>query len=246
MTANRTEPGLLSVFRGFTILYLVLILGLILLRSLPPDFSDIPDGAAVLWFLLIMNALLLGYLSWGWLERRLAGYYLPIAILVAGVGPIIGEALTLHNQLEIWLQFPGYFGGWQLIPVLFVPLVLLAWQYRLRAVVVFALGTALLDFGLTTLVFGGPSMALAPFAGLVFIRTVAFLFVGYIVVRLMDRQREARQALTQANLQLRHYASTLEQLTISRERNRLARELHDTLAHTLSGQAVQLEAVKAL
>jgi signal transduction histidine kinase len=42
------------------------------------------------------------------------------------------------------------------------------------------------------------------------------------------------------------HAATLEQLTISRERNRLARELHDTLAHTLSGVAVQLEAVKSL
>ncbi len=30
---------------------------------------------------------------------------------------------------------------------------------------------------------------------------------------------------------------------MSRERNRLARELHDTLAHTLSALAVQLEAV---
>lgn len=35
-------------------------------------------------------------------------------------------------------------------------------------------------------------------------------------------------------------------MTISRERNRLARELHDTLAHTLSAVAVQLEAVRSL
>jgi signal transduction histidine kinase len=38
----------------------------------------------------------------------------------------------------------------------------------------------------------------------------------------------------------------LEQLAISRERNRLARELHDTLAHTLSGLAVQLDAIATL
>ena len=35
------------------------------------------------------------------------------------------------------------------------------------------------------------------------------------------------------------------QLATSRERNRLARELHDTLAHTLSGLSVQLETIKA-
>jgi signal transduction histidine kinase len=44
---------------------------------------------------------------------------------------------------------------------------------------------------------------------------------------------------------LTQYASTLEQLATSRERNRLALELHDTLAHTLSGLSVQLETIKA-
>jgi signal transduction histidine kinase len=38
----------------------------------------------------------------------------------------------------------------------------------------------------------------------------------------------------------------VEQLTISRERNRLSRELHDTLAHTLSALVVQLDAVMAV
>jgi signal transduction histidine kinase len=70
--------------------------------------------------------------------------------------------------------------------------------------------------------------------------------IGYAVARLADEQRKQNSRLEEANRQLASYASTLEQLTISRERNRLARELHDTLAHTLSGLAVQLEAVEAL
>ncbi len=49
--------------------------------------------------------------------------------------------------------------------------------------------------------------------------------------------------MTEANARLQNAATTLEQLTISRERNRMARELHDTLAHSLSAVAVQLEAV---
>lgn len=67
-----------------------------------------------------------------------------------------------------------------------------------------------------------------------------------MVVRLMTTQREQRRALAEANNHLAHYAATLEQLATSRERNRLARELHDTLAHSLSGIAIQLEAVKSL
>src|SRR5512142_1209627 len=62
----------------------------------------------------------------------------------------------------------------------------------------------------------------------------------------MQRQREQRQSLVEANRQVRHYAATLEQLAVTQERNRMSRELHDTLAHTLSGLAVQLEAARSL
>jgi signal transduction histidine kinase len=58
--------------------------------------------------------------------------------------------------------------------------------------------------------------------------------------------RRQRQALESANRKLASYLSSLETLTVIRERNRLARELHDTIAHTLSGIAVELEAVDSL
>jgi signal transduction histidine kinase len=74
-------------------------------------------------------------------------------------------------------------------------------------------------------------------------RTIIFLFTGYVLTRLMSAQRAQRSKLAEANHQLVHYAATAEQLAVSRERNRLARELHDTVAHTLSALSVQLEAV---
>jgi signal transduction histidine kinase len=79
------------------------------------------------------------------------------------------------------------------------------------------------------------------------------LLVGYVVVQLVSIQREQRAALAEAyeqqaaaNARLQQYAVTIEELSISRERNRLARELHDTLAHSLSAVTVQLEAVRSL
>jgi signal transduction histidine kinase len=81
---------------------------------------------------------------------------------------------------------------------------------------------------------------------ILFIEVVAFLLVGHMIASLVSVQREQRQRLTEANIRLAQHASTLEQLTVSRERNRLARELHDTLAHSLSGVAVQLEALDTL
>jgi signal transduction histidine kinase len=54
----------------------------------------------------------------------------------------------------------------------------------------------------------------------------------------MNRQREQRAVLAETNRKLARYAATTEQLIASQERNRLARELHDTLAHSLSGVTV--------
>lgn len=84
------------------------------------------------------------------------------------------------------------------------------------------------------------------FGGILSARTASFLIMGYIITRLMNQQRQQREQLEQANRRLSHYAATLEQLTVTRERNRMARELHDTVAHTLSGLAVQLEAVHSV
>jgi signal transduction histidine kinase len=76
-------------------------------------------------------------------------------------------------------------------------------------------------------------------------QTIIFLAVGFSVTYLVGTLRNNQHSLENANVRLTHYASTLEQLATSRERNRLARELHDTLAHTLSGLAVQLETARA-
>jgi signal transduction histidine kinase len=63
---------------------------------------------------------------------------------------------------------------------------------------------------------------------------------------LVNRQRIQRQALAEANLKLTTYAATAERLAVSQERIRLAQELHDTLAHSLSAVTVQLEAAEAI
>jgi NarL family two-component system sensor histidine kinase YdfH len=73
-----------------------------------------------------------------------------------------------------------------------------------------------------------------------------------IYVRLYTRQMEARtqaQALLAdleaANRQLSEYAARVEDLTIVNERQRMARELHDTLSQGMAGLILQLEAADA-
>jgi signal transduction histidine kinase len=58
---------------------------------------------------------------------------------------------------------------------------------------------------------------------------------------LLSELEEAHQELANAHGQLRQYANEVEQLAIAKERNRLARDIHDSLGHYLTIISVQLE-----
>jgi two-component system, NarL family, sensor histidine kinase YdfH len=71
-----------------------------------------------------------------------------------------------------------------------------------------------------------------------------------IFVWMFDRQNKAREEaqralreLDAAHRQLTEYAAQVEDLTLANERQRMARELHDTLAQGLAGLVLQLEAI---
>ena len=186
----------------------------------------------------------LGLALWPQGYTALAKVFLPAVIGLLSVVPV-GLAQVMTMRLP-----PSPASGPEAVllrtmPLLFMALVLTAWQYGWWYVVLFSGGTALFTLGLHLYFFrpGGPS--LWPPVTAVVIQTISFLVVGYFISTLMRRLKQQQDSLAQANAQLASYAATLEELTISRERNRMARELHDTLAHTLSALSVQLETVKA-
>ncbi len=71
------------------------------------------------------------------------------------------------------------------------------------------------------------------------------VFVLLLVGSLLA-ERQSRQDLAIANHQLRQYALLIEDQTILQERNRIAREIHDSLGHSLTAQSIQLEYVAML
>ena len=78
------------------------------------------------------------------------------------------------------------------------------------------------------------------------------LFVLYMILLFTsqkdenERIRRLNEQLNLANDQLRDYAVNMERMTEMRERNRLAREIHDTLGHTLTGIIMGADASLAL
>jgi signal transduction histidine kinase len=192
--------------------------------------------------------LILSY--WNWIQERLTKAFIPLIIAIITILPVIFSNMISRLPLAV----PGPLGPrfttpeslvLVVFPFLFVALMLVAWQYKWQYVLLVILGIAGLHFGM---IWSFTDPGSPPFLGgltVTLIQTIIFLAVGFSISYLMSRLKEQQQSLAEANTRLTHHASTLEHLATSRERNRVARELHDTLAHTLSGLSVQLEAVKA-
>ena len=251
------EPGLLRIFRNYCKFAICYFLGFYLYVFFTT--GDLFSALSLLYLSnLVIFVFLLGILYCGWLERKIRKIYLPITLSFATLGPIFLSA-------SIWpLQFNDpltdiVIRSWTLFPILIVPIVLVAWQYSLTITLAAVVLTALYDLPFIYLSAGSTvnpippftfqnagstASLILPFIGVPILRSIALGMVGTIVSQLIKTQRTQRRRLMEANVILSEHAYTLEQLAVSRERNRLARDLHDTLAHTLSSQVLTLEALK--
>jgi len=238
------EPGVLPTFRLFIALQLAHAgLGAAAGFAIGGSHSALMAPSVVS---LLGPGLLLLYLSLPGLAQRLKSFYLPIGILWAAAGsildPHIGLPLSEGSTPETFVQVML----WRQIIWLLIPLVVVGWQYSMHQVVLFSVLTATLNVALLARTLPLRELLSSSLLGIVAVQIAIFLIVGNMIASLMRVQREQRQRLTEAHARLAQSAATHEQLTISRERNRLARELHDVLAHTLSGVAVELGGARAM
>lgn len=137
---------------------------------------------------------------------------------------------------------------WDTLIFLILPLIYIAWQYPFTYVIAFCGVVTITEIIPTILLTRSEwnwffiAINISSIIG----RGLILVLIGWIESRLVELQKNQQRQLEISNRKLRKYALTAERLAQSHERNRIARELHDTLAHTLSSVSVQLEAVKAL
>lgn len=236
------EPGLLQTFRLFVqieaaVLVLVAVLG-------PIESGNYLQNPTLIINLVEIGALYL-FLTIPFFRNRLNQFFLPIGLVIATAIPII-NTFSVIKQIVQNNPFALIRNTWALLPILLIPLILISWQYTFREVIYFCIFSTVAQVMVVLTAAEKLISVYYPIIGMEVGKSITFLMIGYLVSRMMATQRQQRKELLESNSKLEQHASTLEQLTVSRERNRLARELHDILAHTLSGLIIQLEAIKAL
>ncbi len=177
--------------------------------------------------------LIMGIAGWQWLVegRRRFGQFIYFVVQ-------IGLVYALQ-----WLSFPVSNTGWILMmPVAGQSINLPRWGTLLVAFSLVA------SFAWTITRF----VALANAYSAILTISAAMLFTlmfTYVAVREEKARQEVErlaQELQEANQLLREYSVQVEELAITKERNRLAREIHDSLGHYLTVINVQLQAAQTL
>ena len=171
--------------------------------------------------------------------QRIARNGTPVSLPVF----LLGNGLILATALILWGRTQLYFG----LFVLNSYGALVHYTGRRRWALAFAGGMVAFAWLIYALLRGwqaaGPALSGdLPWYGL----TIA-------LAEIVARQREHREQvevmaseLAEAHRQLQDYTAQAEELAITRERARLAHEIHDTVGHTLTALDVQLELLTRL
>ena len=163
---------------------------------------------------------------------------------VALWGALLALSVTLIalNDNFVWLIWIPFGMSFSLLPMprclaLVVPTSLLAMAYYHTLPTSFA-PSALLQFA-------GLALGLACYSAVVYM-PMALLRGRFQRERMFLELQQSHHALEEAHQQLEQAAEQERELAVLRERGRLARDMHDTLGHSLALITVKLEAAQRL
>lgn len=113
----------------------------------------------------------------------------------------------------------------------------------------------LVALGLLIMIYTGRALAFPElFSYLVSLATLSF--ISSIIVKeqksklkvedLYNELRKSENQLIKANEELKAYADSIKELSVLKERNRISREIHDSVGHSLSTIIIQLGAIEKI
>lgn len=231
-----THLNPLTADRQVKLLFVVMVIVGYIITFVMRSSQELPSLTS--WELILGIAFGLIYLLIG-LNERLFYERLP-----AGWGKALFFFMQCALILGIGLML-GVGGSWLIgIPLVGFAVEMLEPRQRF-AVYVAVVACAVLPLGLRQ-----ANWSSAPFNS-VTVGTAVFFVAVFAQMRFNEQRARERVeqlmvALEQANAQLAAYAAQAEELAMTQERNRLAREIHDSLGHTLTIVNVQIEAAKAV
>jgi signal transduction histidine kinase len=220
--------------QGKRLFFLMVVVGYIVTFAFIAVQERSPTGAELFWgilfgivytFLGLYNRLIFDRLPPGWADLLFFSVQLA---LVFGIGQVLGVVGNMLIGLPLVAFAVERLKPW---PRLLVYL-------ALTAAVVVPIGLRYEPWS-SALVNGLTAMT-------------AILFVAaFADMRRKEQQTRERAEglmaeLEEANAQLAAYATQAEELAMTQERNRLAREIHDTLGHYLTIVNVQIEAARVV
>lgn len=220
---------------GVHIIFILVTLAAYVPALFSSELHSWPISKLLILLILGLAYLGVGIKGWEWfVERTHAKAYTAVYFILqaAIVSTIIWLTITLSNST--WILLMPIVGQTLVFP----------WWGALAA------STALMSCFAALLVANGTPISQLP-ETLVSLGT-GMLFVlifSYVAIREESARGEIERLaaeLQSANRKLREYAVQVEELATTKERNRLAREIHDSLGHYLTVINVQLGAAQAV
>ena len=230
------------------------------LDSAPPELRRIERAGRITLIAVVAGAILLTLpFGGGWLEAEdallllLGGAYLAVFVFLGEAAERSARRAHVTGYFALQLVLaaavfavPASQDAFGMTWLILMPLVAhAAFLLRWPGVAVVCLVSVGLVMGHAALV-AGQRLAFNVGVGAALSTAFVLLFANISRIELAARTRSERlrDELTEAHRRLAEYSVQAAELAATRERNRLAREIHDSLGHCLTVVSVQLEAAE--
>ena len=223
---NTTNPGILINLLGYGTALAGYIFTLLATQPLTLPLFLAFTAANVIWFACF--AILTSY------DDDRMEYLAHLLLLGLAVTTIWASALIFAGLALDWL-----------LPIVTIVVFLMVYPTRAAIIASIAIAVITMLIVMAASIMHGVASSQILQDQLTLLPAFLYAFTFPFFMRQQQQQRRRAEGLVAqleaAQAQLRAHADQVEELAVSRERNRMAREIHDTLGHYLTILAVQLE-----